>query len=247
MAQESGILYDLSSGHELDAISFSLRRLEESAASDAYEFFDVTVARLVQKPVVYLEQMKDTAPLHADGKLLLPALLEQWRYYVRNKDVLLLKNIASWLSSYLAITLHLNSNQGVISNIVESVLDFAPAGDIKRYFSDMQHHQHVEEWDRVTYETVKANERFRNNGQAVPSNQSDVRDQEQVSIPDGPSLEKIDYPELQKWHREEVQDAVSGHVISDLCLCLCSQYKAVRLESLQALQAFKSKLKVSAH
>ncbi|KAG8527482.1 uncharacterized protein KY384_007634 [Bacidia gigantensis] len=247
ISQDSGLFRPSPEAKGLSILLATLRSLDGELETDVYSFLDNTISRLPQRAVAYHYLLKDITRETLNIDLLLIAVSEQWQYQAQMNFSTFVSNITIWLVSYLCLAAHSISNGNLVSILSAKLQELDSNEETKKLFEELiTQHCNTESHDtlRAPVKPVQQMELVLPGGQT-----SDVTVVAQVgaSVLAGPALERLDHPEMHRWKREKVQDAVSEHMIGELVLCLCSQHKAVRLESGQALQSFVHALTISTY
>ncbi|KAL9099014.1 MAG: hypothetical protein Q9163_005426, partial [Psora crenata] len=236
----------------LDILVLSLRAAHVGEDGEIYDFLDNTLMRLVRKPVVYYESMINLAAstMAVDGyarsklDLLVLALAEQWPHLNQSKTFFIVKDVAAWLNSYMHLLRHTGSNPDILCTLTEQVISAT---------TDSRHQAIFERPSKLSLDPGLRSKLDAHWSSQRESAQSDlivsIATQEvqplEAHIASGPQTEKEDHSGLYLWRGEEVQDAISDGVIGRLFLCLCSQHKAIRRESLVNARKFMRGVEVS--
>lgn len=253
----------LNSRHSLNALNLSLQDFGSWKASDnVFEFLDNCILRLVRGSIHYYdlasslvlskESNFDTSDVKID--LLLVAVMEQWPFLARSVDPATLQNVSFWLIRYVAaVRLTLSYNGGdmhdsgtanllsqIKSRIGTKTEDKACGRIFRSGWEDPLEFGISEQKIKVATvnneeRITKLNTRTQLETPAISTN----------LVPSGPPQEDEDHPGLNKWSREDIDDAISEGTIGDLFLCLCSQYAEIRKQALSSVEALMRKLEVS--
>ena len=245
---------------EISAFDALIASLEANgqwqASSPLYAFLDNCILRLVRKTIKYygdLKELRDrTLAENTENQtkpvsLLLMAILEQWSF-VEATPASNLENITSWLARYLEYLQFIGEDTNILQNVRDQLIDRL---EDKRCCSMLE--AILKEQPNFEAATLLRGQ-LHAVGNPV-SNDSGIKKHSPVSSGDtarhdihlayGPPDEAEDHPELSRWIKQDMADAVEEGTIGKLLLCLCSKYGEIRKQALPAIQNLMAKLEVS--
>ena len=253
----------LNSRHSLNALNLSLQDFGSWKASDnVFEFLDNCILRLVRSSIHYYdlasslvlpkEKRVDSSDVGID--LLLVAVMEQWPFLAKSVDSAALQNVSLWLIRYVAaVRLTLSYDDGDVHGIGTADLLSQIKNQIRTKTEDKLCRRIFKSgWEDplefgISEQTMTV--AAVNNEETVRTLDTRTQPEKLASpanlVPAGPPHEDEDHPGLNRWSREDIEDAISEGAIGDLFLCLCSQYVEIRKQALSSVEAFMTKLEVS--
>ena len=251
IAEDNGILRSRGSFPSVEVLTLSFRMAQGGDFGAVYEFLDNCVMRLVRKPVVYYELRNEMLPAgdpsgpfpYNDIDLLLVVLAEQWPHLNQSKPSVVVSEVAAWMSNYMDILLHAGGSPETLSRLREQLQSTTTDPRCRRSFEETFKHPLDPDIRLQLDAALKPQVESSESHFTAPMAKKNEK-QNEAPLPPGPPPEREDHPELYLWRREEVQDAIDGGVIGDLALCLCSQHKAIRRESLMNIRNFMGRLEV---
>ena len=251
IAREHGIVQSPDRAPALNALVLSLRAGQEGNRREVYEFLDNCLMRLARKPIVYYDLMDDLlAAASVENRtparrldLLLVALAEQWPHLSPSKPFSVTGDAAAWLSSYIILSMNTGGDSNLLSVFREQLMSTSTDPKCRAIF-DRDLRQQPESDPRLPEEPSSEPAAYSMEADAAAPAIVEAAETDGALLPPGPPAEPQDHPELHRWAREEVQDAITDGHIGGLVLCLCSEHEAVRKESLVNLRSFAGKLEV---
>ena len=263
VVEETQFLYCDESMFALDVLVLSLQLSEKWSPPNAvFEFLDNCFLRYVQKPVHYYDvyskiltapELENRAHDYHIG-LLLITILEQWPFLVKRGDDSIITSVAIWLVRYIELSYlqirHFCGTECDIGarRILEGIRD-----QLKRDVKDNRCRHMVKKSLRepselgLSIDSVVSTSSSEKGGviEEVPQVDGSQPDSYVNLVPPGPSQEEENHFGLNRWTREDIQDAITDGAIEELFLCLCSKYTEIRQQALTNVVTFMGKLEVS--
>ena len=250
--EENSILWSSTSNDSWEALLLSLKIVRgEDGEDDVYSYLDNALLRLTKKVVYYQEILENMISDIADGfdaqktniDLLLITLAEQMPYLFDQKSDAAVQAVTRWFK----VLINLHSRRGLDHRIGEKLC----AGCA----SLQQRQQYHLMYEDIKYQPI--NEGIENQMEAasktmakssdtgIGTGSPDLEMPQRFNLPPGPQEEDEQHRGLTKWLREEEEDAINDGLIGELIELLSSKYKEIRIQALQGLRTFMSKLEVS--
>lgn len=260
VAIENQILHSRSS---LEMLVLSLQDSGDSMASkNVFEFLDNCILRLVRKPIHYSDIFSsllaavttDVSASKSDIDLLLVTVMEQWPFLAKSADPPTITNVSAWLLRYMEMTRlkptwnDLKRLDGADTKVLRQIRDKI-RGEIQDKACRGMFQKALKEPPELGL-SEKLFARTGAKGQrsiAEPEPHTDeiLPKPHTELLPPGPPQEDENHPGLNRWSREDIQDAISDGPITELFLCLCSEYAEIRKQALHSVRTFMGKLEVS--
>ena len=239
IAKEYAITTSTGQTDGLQILIFSLRCVESNDPAELYEFLDQCIVRVAKQAVVVLEQAHAKGSMTMEIDLLLLALAQQWPFLVQSKTPSVVKNIASWLHTYLRLTAQAGSDLTVLSILHKQVMATITHEGCRAALE----HSLDPPLDTGTELKLKPTR------QPAPPQFNDSPEhnapaEDEVLRGGSPPKEKSEHTELHSWKRENLHDAAINGLLGDLVLCLSSGDVAIRRESLCNIRSLMQKLEV---
>ncbi|PGH26828.1 hypothetical protein AJ80_01407 [Polytolypa hystricis UAMH7299] len=228
----------LSSSASFDALLESFNASKTSDLAAQLSFFDNCVTRLVKKPVLYLDLTESlTDETDKPLSLIIATINEQWPFVVKGGNTEQESIVAEWIARVLGFLKLVGENESGLAKVQNEALDAAEnkkaRSALKRSFkltSELLSQKRVQvktASEDTLPDTAKSNEAPR----AELS-------QEFGALP----VEGDSHPQLNRWERDELENAIENGHIGDLILCLCSEHEEIRRQASMALSRFMIKL-----
>ena len=230
---------------------------EWEATSSLYAFLDNCILRLVRKTIKYYGDVKEltdsilsevTNDQRKPISLLLMVILEQWSFFVEATPASDLANVTSWIARYLEYLQSIGEDIAILQNVRDQLRD---AIKVRRCRSMLE----AVLKDEPNAETVVLLQGQLHAVESPITNDSQLEGNPQVSSGNtirsnldsayGPPEEVQDHPELSRWMKQDMSDAIDDGTIGKLLLCLCSKHEEIRKQALVAIQNLMAKLEVS--
>jgi len=260
--EENQVLHSNESKLSLDVLVLSLQSCSDwSPSSAVYEFLDSCILRLIRKPVHYYDTFSNHVAAAGSGNtvndvhidLLVVAVEEQWSHLAENTNASIVTNVAIWVIRYFEYSslriMHEASakGDGRAIKILVQIRDRLQIDTSHKTCCSMLKRSSREpsELDlsiaSVIHTGISGN--CHAVDEAIQTNEGHSKSLEDV-MPPAPTQEQEDHFGLNRWAREDIQDAVTDGVIEELFLCLCSRYTEIRQQALTSIGTFMGKLEV---
>ena len=249
IARENAFLISTNCTNALDILCLSIGHVDNPDHGEIYAYLDNCIQRLVQRPVVYLE-LSDKLLHHITNgapkgsvDLLSIALVEQWPHLSQSKPSYIITDVGIWLSKYMSNTELANGNHSVSAALRAQLAALSPNAKYRAIFEDEQQ-QHIDPNLKEALLAKSPPKKIIQSRGPTDSAEAGEKGLDHMSIPPGPPQEPEDHPELYRWHREDIQDALIDGLLGSLVLCLCSKDQSIRQEALSQLRSLLKKLEV---
>lgn len=216
---------------------------------EVYIYLDNCFQRLVRKAILYndlLEQITVETGNHVDIRaagidLLMIAATEQLPHLLKQKQVHAADAVIEWFWPYAKLSLKAGANRRVIERLCEEFIQ-SRAGH-----SSVLLQQLSEPLDKDLEKKCHALANIAEDSQrGMPLKAPEAAAPLSSNfVPPSPPREDERHRGLFKWTHEDVGDAIKDKLIGELIMCLCSEYKDIRLQALSGLRSFMIKLQVS--
>ena len=241
-----------------DALVASLKADGEwQATSSLYAFLDNCILRLVRKTIKYYGDVKEltdsvmfetTDNQRKPISLLLMVILEQWSFFVEAAPASELANVTSWIARYMEYLQCIGEDIALLQNVGnqlgDKIKDEHTRSMLKAVFEKEANVDAIAllRGRLHTVESPKSNDSGLEGHLQVSADNITEPD---LDLPYGPPEEAEDHPELSRWMKQEISDAIEDGAMGKLLLCLCSKHEEVRKQALVAIRSFMAKLEVS--
>ena len=197
---------------------------------ELYKYLDDCTQRLVKKPAeyqelllsLYEESSKNTPNRYGDASvdLVLIALVEQWPHLRETASFQVATAIAQWLDHYMSLSALAGCNKDILLQLSKQFRDIE-GGDLQlqKTLKDLQQ-QDILESD---YTSSASSSDSGDSDTDVPDVPDVVEPDDAppglasavngCPLPEGPPKESLDHPELYRWSKEDVIDAVADGLI----------------------------------
>lgn len=194
---------------------------------ELYKYLDDCTQRLVKKPAEYQELLlslyedsSNDTPNRYGGEgvdLILIALVEQWPHLRENASSQVATAIAQWLDHYMSLLALAGCNKDILLQLSKQFRDVKDGNlQLQKTLKDLKQ-QDILDSD------------FTSSAASSDSGESDIDVPDVIepnhaptglaltvngcSLPEGPREESFDHPELYRWSKEDVKDAVADGLI----------------------------------
>ncbi|MCJ1477635.1 hypothetical protein MMC13_006308 [Lambiella insularis] len=254
LVAEHTILQQVTRGSSLNALTASLADLDGWRASEVlYLFLDNCILRFVRKPVKYCGELDTIAePLFLSSpdtkntvSLLFTVLLEQWPFFIMSSTREDLVNVTEWLARYLRYSVYIGEDVTILSIVKDNLSELV---DKERCESKLEMdlvnaaHGHLPSGVRIFLDASEPIE-------VLAGDHENRHIQHQSKSKAEPTLSRLeppeeadDHPELSRWTRKDLLDAVEDGAVGELLLCLCSKYGEIRKQAFDAVRALSTKV-----
>lgn len=221
----------------------SLKSSEPESLRKQLEFLDNCICRIAKKPVHYQDMVVSLAEnATRPVSLLVAAIPEQWPFVVRNGDAAAETAVATWTAKLLGELKHAGEDTAALraarDKMVESTENKKAKSPLKKALKGVED---VEMGDVNDYQNAATNQK------TVPTTDAKEEPVDLIQIFGPLPTEGNSHPELHRWEKEELEVAVEQGRISELVLCLCSEYEEVRRQAFMNMSRFMTRLKVRWH
>ena len=226
IAEDHGISQSHHNSHALATLLQSLRYVTRFF-EEVYRYLDDCTQRLVKRPAEYQElllSLYQKSSNHSPNRcrddgvdLILIVLVEQWPHLRANASSKVAKFIAQWLDHYMTrlalarfnkdILLKLSKQFGDLKGghlrLQKTLKDLEQQDILESDFTSSASSSDSGESDLDIPDVTEADH-------APSALASAVND---CSLPEGPPKESLDHPELYRWSKEDVIDAIADGLI----------------------------------
>jgi nucleolar pre-ribosomal-associated protein 1 len=225
-----------SSPHAFASVLSSLENSEPGALHHQLVFFDNCVSRVAKKPVHYID-MLDSLSKDDSGttSALVAVIVEQWPFVVKSGEESTEAAVGSWVASLLGNLKQAGESMKVLKAARDSLVGATETKMIKSLLKKSL--KGAEDADTENKMDIDS-------GSNVPSTKkTPTVDLNEIFgfLP----TEGTTHNALNRWEREEVEQAVEQGRVAELILCLCSQHEEVRRQAFSNIVRFMAKLKES--
>jgi nucleolar pre-ribosomal-associated protein 1 len=224
-----------SSPHAFTSILSSLENSESDALHQQLIFFDNCVSRVAKKPVHYLDLLQSLSSDSGTTSALVAVIVEQWPFVVKAGDASVETAVGSWIASLLGNLKQAGESTKTLKAARDALIEATETKKTKSLFKkSLKEADDVDAEDKMDIDS----------GSAVPTtNKVSAIDLDEIFgfLP----TEGTTHNALNKWEREEIEEAVDQGHIGELMLCLCSEHEEVRRQAFANLVRFMAKLKES--
>lgn len=230
---ESSVLQ--SSPQAFTSVLSSLENSESDTLHQKLVFFDNCVSRVAKKPVHYLDLLQSLSPDSGTVSALVAAIVEQWPFVVKAGDAANEAAIGSWIASLL----------GNLKQAGESIKVLKAARDALAEATETR------KTKSLLKKCLKGNDADLDDKMEIDSDSNSPTESQKPPTVDLDEIfgflptEGITHNALNKWEREEIEEAVDQDHIAELMLCVCSEHEEVRRQAFANLMRFMAKLKES--
>ncbi|KAJ5312848.1 hypothetical protein N7508_003678 [Penicillium antarcticum] len=225
-----------SSPHAFASVLSSLENSEHEALHQQLVFFDNCVSRVAKKPVHYIDMLESLSKDESGTtSALVAVIVEQWPFVIKSGDKSTEIAVGSWIASLLGNLKQAGESTKVLKAARDALVE---ATETKKVKSLLKKSLKGTE-DADTEEKMDID-----SGSNVPSaKKTPTVDLDEIFgfLP----TEGTTHNALNRWDREEVEQAVDQGRVAELILCLCSQHEEVRRQAFANLVRFMAKLKES--
>ena len=233
------------------ALRLSLEKAESSLVNEIVSFLDECASKAAQLPVKYDDRLaevktRELQEQHPTCKmdLLLVCIIEQWPHLQRMRRADIVEGIAKWMKSFLQYVNMLEPDKRIEVPFLRLLEESSDIESLKTII----HNDQGDMVDEEVYQQLLGNSPEDTVEQEQPgSSLAPLKDSESIEDPlRPPPTESDDHPELYRWSREDIQDAVSEGMVGKLILCLCSETESARKEAIPKLKECMVRLNGSA-
>ena len=228
----------MSSHSACDALIASLIPLTDDRFNNIATHLDDYLARANRQPVKYLDDLENLLPklsTDAHGQSagssspFIAVLLEQSSFVVASESNR--GDLVSWINELLQSLQHTEEEPEALKAVAETLA--ALSG-----------------WTALTLNTTSAlalldQVEIPVAGYIGTADSVTLADTNAIILFSAPPTESDDHPELFKWTKKDVDQALEDGDIDGLILCLCSEYPEIRIQARAQLQIFATKIRVS--
>ena len=235
----------------MDLLSHSL--LDAQSSMEVYQFIDNCLLQLIQKDVIYYEQIGSPKAEHksqfkesqrGDIDLLMIAIADQWPFLRRASNSAVVRSISRWLVSYLNLSKQAGRNPELLYVIRDKIMQSTEDVTVLSMFAQALQARS----SKVTPDNFLSNETRQNKVDKLIENSKSAsisRDsQQEPFLQLEPPKQDENHQVLVRWAKESIPDIVLAGTIGELTMCLCSQHNDIRRQALDALRKFRNSLKV---
>lgn len=233
------IEHNITSSHSAcDALIASLIPLTDDRFNNIATHLDDYLARANRQPVKYLDDLENLLPKLSNDALgqsagssspFIAVLLEQSSFVVASESNR--EELISWINGLLELLQHTEEQPEALEAVAETLA--ALPG-----------------WTAPTLNTTSALALL--DEVKIPA-ASSVDSADAVTLADtdaiipfsAPPTELDDHPELFKWTKKDIDQALEDGDIDALVLCLCSEYPEIRIQARAQLQILATKIRMS--
>lgn len=233
------------------ALVASIEHMGPSSINGVTSFLDDCASRIAKAPIVYNQQLiqEHIRPIQnsiAASSIdpLVVCVIEQWPHFQKNKALDLSQEVGVCLRKFLLYMNIVEPGRQISAWVLKSLEEGSTDEAVKTIFQ--------ENLGRPTEDELR-HMRFRHRPEASTTQSLTRHSPKPIEIHESvgestsaPPDESHDHPELYRWAREDVQDAVNEGMIGNLLLCLCSKIEAVRKEAVPNLMTCMVRLDNSA-
>ena len=240
----------------------SLRTNAERGPPKAlFDFLDNCIIRFTRKPAYYYDRFSSMI-LSTSGDcevgepnidLLFVTISEQWPFVKETTDAIAAREIAIWLIRYVELTnLRLRRSAATKSfegeiKILEHIRNQIMADfDDEIFRSELSKSLKGPSGLGLDFDSFLSMNSGKHEQTVVEVPDIDMEHSEVFvdPVPSGPPQEPQDHLGLNRWAKEDIQDAITDGMIEELFLCLCSEHAEIRQQALGATARFMAKLEV---
>jgi nucleolar pre-ribosomal-associated protein 1 len=244
VVKENQLLQMQTSISALENLILRLREANGPNSGAVWEFIDDCISRCASKPVKYIFSLEEfQAEAHGSDKkqrplsLLTLVLLEQWDFIAKLVDVDVLKEIAEFVTSYLASCINIKEDKKVLRVITQKFVSKTESLSVQDIIKRSQ--------DLVDTIAVPLEASVLSSSSSKPDGPTEVESPttmaHMLESPESPE----DHQELVKWNIKEVDEVIEGGHAAALIRLLSSEHFSIRKEASTSLSKFSAKLKAS--
>lgn len=227
IAEDHGLSQSHRDSPALATLLLSLRNVKPGITEAIFGYLDDCTQRLVKRSAEYHELLlslsqdcSNDSPNVCTGDgvdLILVALVEQWPHLRESASSQVANGVAQWLDHYMSLLARARCDMDILLQLSKQFQ--ALTGGIRRLqdtLNDLRQQEILqsdlasstsssdsEESDIDIPDVVQPDEASSDLALAV----------NRCSVPDGPPEESSDHPELYRWSKQDVQDAVADGMI----------------------------------
>jgi nucleolar pre-ribosomal-associated protein 1 len=225
-----------SSPHAFTSILSSLENSESDAMHQQLVFFDNCVSRVAKKPVHYLDLLQSLCSDFASASALVAVIVEQWPFVVKAGDASTETAVGSWIASLIGNLKQAGESTKILKAARDALIEATETKKTKSLFKkSLKESDNVDEEDKMDIDS----------GSNVPTSSSKPSTVDLDEIFGFLPTEGTTHNALNKWEREDIEEAVDQGHIAELMLCLCSEHEEVRRQAFANIIRFMAKLKES--
>lgn len=230
---------------------------EWQATSSLYVFLDNCILRLVRKTIKYYGDVKEltdsvlfktTNDQRKPTSLLLMVILEQWPFFVEATPASELANATFWIARYLEYLQCIGEDIAILQNVRDRLRDRIKDKHCRSMLKATLKNEANADSAALLQGQLHDVESLISNSSGLeghPEVPSSNTARPNLDLVYGPPGEADDHPELSRWIKQDISDAIEDGTIGKLLLCLCSKHEEIRKQALVAIRNLMAKLEVS--
>ncbi|OQE44460.1 hypothetical protein PENCOP_c002G05866 [Penicillium coprophilum] len=228
-----------SSPHAFASVLSSLENSEADALHQQLVFFDNCVSRVAKKPVHYQDLLQSLSDdVSKTTSALVAAIVEQWPFVVKGGDASTEAAVGAWIASLLGNLKQAGESIKVLKAARDALIEATETKKTKSLLKkSLKEADNADSEDKMDIDS----------GSNVPSSSNKPSTVDLDEIFGFLPTEGTTHNALNKWEREDIEEAVDQGHVAELMLCLCSQHEEVRRQAFANIIRFMAKLKESTY
>ncbi|KAJ5177558.1 Nucleolar pre-ribosomal-associated protein 1 N-terminal [Penicillium coprophilum] len=228
-----------SSPHAFASVLSSLENSEADALHQQLVFFDNCVSRVAKKPVHYQDLLQSLSDdVSKTTSALVAAIVEQWPFVVKSGDASTETAVGAWIASLLGNLKQAGESTKVLKAARDALIEATETKKTKSLLKkSLKEADHADNEDKMDIDS----------GSNIPSSSNKASTVDLDEIFGFLPTEGTTHNALNKWEREDIEEAVDQGHVAELMLCLCSQHEEVRRQAFANIIRFMAKLKESTY